>query len=42
MFNADVDTFLDVAVADDLVHDDTDGARGNIVHNPCPANIRCK
>lgn len=33
MFNSEVDTLLHVAVSDDLVNDDTDRGRGNVVND---------
>ena len=39
VFNTDVHPLLNVAVADDLVHDHTNGAGSNVVDNPCPADI---
>ena len=43
MLDAKVNTFLDVAVAHDLVHDDTDGMGGNVVDHAgssSPRNLR--
>ena len=37
MFDADVHALFDVAIADDLVDDDTDGMGRDIVHNPGPS-----
>ena len=40
VLNTDVHPLLDVAVADDLVNDDTDSVGGNIVDNTGPAGPR--
>ena len=42
VLDTDVHPLLDVAVTDDLVHDHTNGAGGNVVDNPCPAVIQCE
>ena len=35
VLNTDVHSLLDVAVADDFVHDNTNGGRSYVVDNPC-------
>ena len=42
VLDTDVHPLLDVAVTDDLVHDHTNSAGGNVVDNPCPAVIHCE
>jgi hypothetical protein len=37
VLDAEVDALLDVAVPDDLVHDDTDGGGRHVVDDACPA-----
>lgn len=37
VLDAEVDALLDVAVPDDLVHDDTDGGGRHVVDNACAA-----
>lgn len=37
MLDPDVHPFLDVSVANDLVDDDTNSTRGNVIDNSSPA-----
>lgn len=37
MLYADVDALLNVAISDDLVNDNTNGMRSDIIHNSCPS-----
>jgi len=39
VFYAEVHALFDVAIADDLVDDDTDGMRGDVVHDSSPSVV---
>lgn len=41
VLNAEIDTLLDVSVSDDLVHNDTDSGRGDVVDDSSPTTQIC-